>query len=76
MNTIWIARDKNNSLFMYSSKPTKDIKNNRFNPSRIYESIEMYTFEGMFRANMVKIPDNMYPEVTWENSPIELSTNL
>jgi hypothetical protein len=75
-NVIWIARDKDNSLFIYSGKPKKDLKDNRFIADVSNETIKTYTSKGTFYNNIAKLPDTMYPEVTWENSPIELTINL
>ena len=55
---IWIARDDSGSLWIYSSKPY------------------MYGLEYMPQvdADLWKLPTEMYPEVTFENSPVELVT--
>lgn len=57
---IWIARDKNGSLWVYEAKPWRGQ-------------------DGKFKLDQhdsgyMKVNDNsLYPEVTWENSPKELT---
>lgn len=55
---VWIARDISGSLWIYTEKPYND--------------------GGIFMPQMMgdcwKLPSDMYPEVTFENSPIELVT--
>lgn len=54
---MWIARDENGNLWLYTLKPIKHIST--FAP-KYYNSF--YT----------QISNVFYPEVTWENSPKEL----
>lgn len=54
---MWIARDLNNQLFVFTEKP---IKNE-------YDLV----FDG---GECLELNDSEYPEVTWENSPIEIKT--
>ncbi len=57
--SIWIARDKNGSLWVYEAKPWRG-------PDGKFK-LEQHNSEYM------KVNDsNQYPEVTWENSPKEL----
>lgn len=54
---MWIARDKDGDLFMYSLKPIKGDKHfvcNKFN------------------NECMQIDSELAPEVTWENSPVEV----
>ena len=58
MRSIWLARDKNGDLWAYLEKPIRG--------------------EEIFKANGVDmgfsyIKDNLFPEITWENSPVEFS---
>lgn len=55
---LWIARDKDNSLFIYSKKPIKN-----------YNS---YIYAAGDDLNSVSIPEELYPELTFENSPKQL----
>lgn len=55
---VWIARDMSGSLWIYSDKPVQDAT----------------LFFPQIGAELWKIPSDMYPEVTFENSPIELVT--
>lgn len=55
---LWIARDKDNSLFIYSKEPIKN-----------YNS---YIYAPGDDLNSVSIPEELYPELTFENSPKQL----
>ena len=55
---LWIARDKDNSLFIYSKKPIKDY------------NTYMYAIEDVLDSTI--IPEELYPELTFENSPKQL----
>lgn len=54
--SVWVARDEDNSLWIYTTKPTKSC--------------------GMFccsaAGDMFQIDDSVYPEITYENSPIKV----
>ena len=61
---MWIARDKDGSLWLYTDKPIKGKDMwvcEDFNNSKCLEISNKYT-NGIFQL----------PEVTWENSPKEL----
>lgn len=59
--TMWIARDVNdNSLYLYTHRPTKDEKGGIFN---------------MISGEMHKLPSRFFPDVSWENSPQEVKVN-
>lgn len=55
---LWIARDKDNNLFIYSKRPIKDYNSYLYDDEDILDSII--------------IPEELYPEVTFENSPKQL----
>lgn len=54
--SVWVARDDDNSLWIYTTKPHKSA--------------------GMFccsaAGDMFQIDDSVYPEITYENSPIKV----
>ena len=54
--SVWVARDADNSLWIYTTKPVKS--------------------DGMFccsaAGEMFQIDDSVYPEITFENSPIRV----
>ena len=54
--SVWVARDEDNSLWIYTTKPTKSC--------------------GMFHCratgDMIQIEEFVYPEITYENSPIKV----
>lgn len=51
---MWIARNKNGGLYVFSSQPKR----------------QEQTFA--FGGNLMQLPSEHYPEVTWVNSPLEL----
>lgn len=54
--SVWVARDEDGSLWLYSAKPVKAC--------------------GMFHCSsvgeMFQIDDSVYPEITYENSPVKV----
>lgn len=54
--SVWVARDDDGSLWIYTTKPRK--------------------CDGMFCASasgdMIPIDDSVYPEITYENSPVKV----
>lgn len=78
IKSLWIARDKDGSLFLYNVKPilhsngldfdTKDEDDDKGifkeDPSTDYEEPCTYN-------NFVEINDDDFPDVTFENSPVE-----
>lgn len=54
---LWIARDKDNSLFIYEEKPYK-------------KDDEIFACEGF--SDYWQLAEELYPEVTFENSPKQL----
>lgn len=61
---LWIARDKDGELCLYKTKPWKRI-------NTIYHNDE-------FDCNdsFIKIDSDLFPEVTWENSPKKVKFEL
>jgi len=59
----WIARDKDGTLCMYYDEPDRDHENESFGTSDL---IGDYT----------TLDDNLFPEVTWKNSPKRVKVNL
>lgn len=51
---MWIARDKDGSLWLYTNKPTR--KEDVFADGKAFSLL---------------IPQDLFEEVTWENSPKE-----
>ena len=60
MTSIWLARDKNGNLWGYSNKPVREGEI-FIDPSK--------------RLTFFSIYDNLFPEITWENSPVEFIEN-
>lgn len=68
--TVWIARDKDGDLYLYSKKPELD--NDTFTWG---EEDELIFFSPNNRLDVscyMQIDSDLYPEVTFENSPKEL----
>lgn len=59
---LWIARDKNGQLNLYTYEPFKGPED------RFYKSL----------PNAVYMPINpyLYPEITWENSPKKVKAEV
>lgn len=59
----WVARDKNNDLYLHWTKPEKIMRLNQFvawrNPHDLMEPIQ-------------RLSSNLFPELTWESEPIEV----
>lgn len=60
MKSIWLARDKNGDLWGYSDKPIRG------------EEIFKISGEDM----VFSVTDSLFPEITWENSPVEFTIKL
>ena len=65
-NNLWVARDKDEMLYIYRGKPKKLETLFYADYDLLQHSPEMEYFS---------LPKDMYPEVTWENSPKELIIN-
>ena len=55
---VWIARDKDGSLYLYSEKPYKDIR--------------MFVSAADDNGDIFKLDKNSHSEITWENSPQQI----
>lgn len=55
----WIARDRNGELFLYGEKPF------------LWDDVYVDPNYSL----MIRLPNEMYPEVTFGNSPYELIIN-
>lgn len=67
---IWIARRKNNKLYMFFERPhlTDDGKQ--------WFVLENVPNNGVFANTGIKINEDKFPEVTYENSPMETEVSL
>lgn len=64
MTRLWLARWKNNSLHLYYNKPTRD------------EFGEFWSFDGNLNDNSMPLVVDSFPEVTYENSPVEVTLTV
>ena len=60
---LWIAREKDNVLYLNESKPTLQ---------EVFDN----TWWWMSDKGMMRIDSNHFPEVTFENSPQEVELKL
>ena len=67
---MWIARRKNNKLYMFFERPhlTDDGKQ--------WFVLENVPNNGVFADTGIKIDEDKFPEVTYENSPMEFEVSL
>ena len=63
---LWIARDKNDGLWLYSKKPKL---------SEDVEGIWVCSQYGM-PVEVIVLPAEMFPEVRFENSPQQVELKL
>ena len=72
-NSLWIARDKDKTLYLYIGKPIRYAET--FGAQDFVE--DMTTNEPvifLFSADLYfRLDERLYPAVTWENSPFELT---
>lgn len=61
INKAWIARDKDGKLCLYRHRPIKQYG--------IFCSIDVM-------REYLLLPENMLPECTWDNSPIEVELTI
>lgn len=66
MEKLWIARDNDsNQLFAYKSKPVRN------NSLKRFQSDEINPFD-----DPIMLYYELFPEVTWENSPQQVKLTL
>lgn len=58
---LWIARDKNGALALYTVKPTLCYNKQ---------------YEGTYDSQMIDLDEELFPEVTFENSPQQVEVKL
>lgn len=56
---MWLARDKDGKLYLYTHKPKKE------------EECCYGWFVNTF-GGLISMRPSLFPEVTWENSPVEV----
>ena len=61
MITLWIARDRDNTLCLFNSKPIN-------HADRCW-----IPREDIDCGNYLTLPDSEYPEITFENSPQQIN---
>ncbi len=61
--TVWIARDENKELFIYTNKPKLD------NTRRHYECT--FTYSAHY-SDVFELPEELYPSLKFQDGPKEL----
>lgn len=60
----WVARDSTGDLFCYKSKPIRGFSCTQW----------MFDYKNPWKGPAVfKIPNNLFPELTWKDEPIKIS---
>lgn len=72
METLWIARDKNGYLYLYNNKP---IRNEEFDSFEINDD-ESECINIVLYDDNIELDSELFPEVTWENSPQQVELKL
>lgn len=62
---LWIARDRDGSLWVYESKPILDSKKEYF----------IIIEENFGNSLSTTLPEKWFPEITFENSPRQVELN-
>lgn len=62
---LWIARDEDGDLFLYNQKP-----------SILKTGVDPWDCFQAPNKEFLSIPNELFPEVTFENSPQEIEINL
>lgn len=57
---MWIARDEDSDLYLYSDKPTREKFNNIWSTKRACIHLDV----------------NMFPDVKWESEPVEVEIKI
>ena len=65
MATLWVARWRNNSLHLYNNEPTKGEMFGDF-----------WAFDGNLDCNSMPLDVDLFPEVTYENSPVKATLQI
>lgn len=68
ISTLWIARDKDKKLWLYVEKPHRAA-------TFFIEGDNTHGYEMRIddrKDSKVRLSSDLFPEVTWENSPQEL----
>lgn len=68
ISTLWIARDKDKTLWLYVKKPRRALT--FFVESDLSHESQMRIEDR--KDSKVRLSSDLFPEVTWGNSPQEL----
>jgi len=63
---LYIARDKDGKLFLYNYLPNRNNDSGNF----------MVEVDDMWDGEIMSIDPELFPEVTWENSPKQVELKL
>lgn len=71
MEKLWVARDKDNRLFIYNNKPVWHKEYESFDVDLNNHNSNIFYFE-----NVIEVNAELFPELTWENSPQQIELKL
>lgn len=71
---LWIARDKNGSLIAFYREPHKNT--NGFHIKDRYSGEPVSWYSHNTNGEYLKLNSDLFPEVTFENSPQEVEIKL
>lgn len=74
--TLWIARDGNGQLHVFGRKPSLRASKEKWVIACLHCKLQEEGFCARYSICGKPLPIDMYPEVTLENSPIELVSNI
>ena len=77
MEKLWVARNKYGYLYLYNNKPIRTKEGTEFenNYDSVYEDI-VYKDYLEIDKGYIEIDSELFPEVTWENSPQQVKLTL
>lgn len=68
METIWVARDRCGALYLYETKPSYNSTTGNFEVNGFVGELN-----DVDNCGCMSISKDRFPEVTFENSPVELN---
>lgn len=76
-NKLYIARDKNGYLYLYNNKPIRTKEGTEFENDYDYGYVDsIYKDYLEIDKGYIEIDSELFPEVTWENSPQQVNLTL
>ena len=73
---MWLARDKDGTLCLYENKPNKCTDFFLHTPGNLFSQDNVNYYDENYYDGSIELNDSYFPEVTFENSPIELEFKI